>query len=240
MKTANGVKLGLASLVFAILCAWLLTQSGCNSSTFGCNGLTGSNNSPFTGCTGGQNIPPQSSVNFVGTSGTVFAATVSDTIASYSFQGTVPLTIIYVNSVPPVRILATMLSPAPALLSVQALSAGIPTQLISTSTPGATISVGVGGVLPALSGPAACDVRFLVNGPVLQTYQSLLEQNNNAYENTTTAPTLFLLGQAQGDVDGIFTEIAGLFGPLRVNLVINGKVADAGAGTSFTVKSGCP
>jgi len=223
----------------AMVCALALMHSGCGN-TFGCNGLTGSGNSPFTGCGGGQNIPPQSSVNFVGTSGTSFRALVSDTVASYTFQGTVPTKVIYVNNIPPVRILATNLSPTPALLSIQALSAFTTTQLSSTSTPGATISVNIGGPLAAISGPAACDVRFVVNGPINQSYEALLEQNNNAYENITTAPTLYLVGGAKGRIDGIFTEVAGLFGPLKVALVINGFPADTGAGSNFTVSSGCP
>ena len=239
MKTANAAKLALASLSLAIVFACALMQSGCGN-TFGCNGLTGTNNSPFTGCGGGQNIPAQSSINFVGTSGTVFNATVSDTIASYTFQGTVPLSLVFVNNVPPVRVLATMLSPAPSILSVQVLSAFITTQQQSTSTPGATLSLSVGGVLPALSGPAACDVRFVVVAPVTQFFQSLLEQDNNAYENTTVGPTLFLLGQAKGDIAGTFLEIAGLFGPLNVELLIDGKLNGTGAGFTFTLKSGCP
>jgi hypothetical protein len=239
MKFGSAGKGRIAGAALAILCAVALAQSGCGN-TFGCNGLTGFGNSPFTGCGGGQNIPPQTSVNFVGTSGTVFLATVSDTVASYTFQGTVPTKVIYVNNVPPVRVLATNLSPTPALLSVQALSAFTTTQLSSTTTPGATISVNIGGPLPAIAGPAACDVRFLVNGPINQNYEALLEQNNHAYENITTAPTLYLVGGAKGNVDGIFTEIAGLFGPLKVDLVIDGKLADAGSGSNFTVKSGCP
>jgi hypothetical protein len=142
--------------------------------------------------------------------------------------------------VPPVRVIATNLSTTPSLLSIQALTAFTTVQFASTSTPGSTISVNVGGILPAIRGPAACDVRFYVSGPSNQNYQSLLEQNNNAYEQQTLPPSLFLLGQAKGNVDGQFTEVLGLFGPLKVNLVIDGKLADFGQGTNFTVKSGCP
>ncbi len=216
-----------------------LAQSGCGSS-FGCGGLTGFGNSPFTGCGGGQNIPPQSSINYVGTNGLVFSSTVSDTVASYTFQATVPQKVIFVNNKPPLRILATKLSTTPGLLSVQALTASTTTQLASTSTPGSTISVNVGAPLQAISGPAACDVRFFVNGPINQVYTALLEQDNNAYENVTTAPTLYLLGGAKNNVDGIFTQAAPKIGPLTVDLVIDGKLADTGAGTVFTVKSGCP
>ncbi len=239
MKTAYSAKPRAGWLALAILCAWALAQSGCGS-TFGCGGLTGIGNGPFTGCGGGQNIPPQSSVNFLGTNGTVFIATVSDTVASYTFKGTVPLKLIFVNNKLPVRIIATNLSPTPALLSVQALSVFTTTQIASTTTPGGTVSVNVGGVLPAISGPAACDVRFIVTGPINQNYEALLEQNNNAYENLTTAPTYYLVGGASGNVDGVFTEVGGFFGAIKVELVINGKVADFDSGNSFTVKSGCP
>ncbi|HKD65571.1 MAG TPA: hypothetical protein VKB84_01935 [Candidatus Binataceae bacterium] len=227
-------------IALAMLGALALAQAGCGN-TFGCGGLTGSStNSGFSGCSGGQSIPPPSSINFAGTLGTSFIATVSDTIASYSFRGNVPLKVVYVNNKPPVLILATNLSPSPSLLSVQALSGFTTTQLASTSTQGSTISLSVGGPLPALAGPAACDVRFVVSGPINQNYEALLEQNNNAYENLTTAPTLYLVGGASGNVDGVFTEVLGFFGPIKADLVINGVLADTGLGNSFTVKSGCP
>jgi hypothetical protein len=237
--TWAAAKTVLPALVLATLCGFMLAQSGCGNA-LGCGGLTGYGNGPFSGCSGGKPIPPQTSVNFEGDVGTAFRATVSDTVASYTFQAAVPLQLVYVNSVPPIRVIATSLSTRPALLSLQALSAFTTTQLASTTRPGGTVSVNVGGSLPALAGPAACDVRFYVYGPPTQNFQSLLEQNNNAYENTTIAPNLFLLGQAKGNVDGIFTEGYGLFGPLKVYLVINGKLADIGAGSNFTVKSGCP
>jgi hypothetical protein len=240
MHCLKAAKPGLAGVAMAALCAFALSQAGCGS-TFGCGGITGNSSSGgFSGCTGGQNIPPQSSINFVGSNGTQFQATVSDTVASYTFKGTVPLKVIYVNNVPPVRILATDLSPTPALLSIQALSAFTTTQFASTNTQGSTISVNVGGTLPAISGPAPCDARFVVNGSINQFYEALLEQNNNAYENVTTAPTLYLLGGARNNVDGTFTEVLGFHGPLRVDLEINGNLADKGAGNAFTVKSGCP
>jgi hypothetical protein len=229
----------LVAAALAIVCAIALVQSGCGNS-LGCGGVTGTGNGPFTGCSGGKPIPPQNSINFLGDIGTVFSATVSDTVASYTFRAAVPLTLSFVNNVPPVRVIATNLSTTPALLSIQALTAFTTVGFASTSTPGGTISVNIGGVLPAISGPAACDVRFFVSGPANQAYQALLEQNNNAYEQQTLPPSLFLLGQAKGNVDGIFTEVFAQFGVLRVNLVINGKLAAAGLGTNFTVKSGCP
>jgi hypothetical protein len=235
---AAAIKARLAGVVLAtLLCGAALAQSGCGSIS-GCNGLTGFGNSPFSGCSGGQNIPPQSSINFLGTSGVVFSATVSDTKASYTFQGTVPLKVIYVNNQPPVRILATLQTPG--VLSVQALTAFTTTGFASTTIPGTTVSVNVGGPLPAIASPPVCDVRFALRGPVSQLYLALLEQNNTAYENVTTAPTLYLLGGASGDVDGIFTESLPALGPLFVNLVINGRVAAVAGGTNFTVKSGCP
>jgi hypothetical protein len=239
MKFAAAGKPRLAGVALAVFCAAALAQSGCGSIS-GCNGLTGFGNSPFSGCSGGQNIPPQSSINFLGTNGVVFRATVSDTKASYTFQGTVPLKVIYVNNQPPLRILATNLSTTPGVLSVQALTAFTTTQFASTTTPGGTVSVNVGGPLPAIAGPPVCDVRFALSGPVSQLYLALLEQNNNAYENVTTAPTLYLLGGASGDVDGTFSESFPKLGPLTVDLVINGRLAAVGAGTNFTVKSGCP
>ena len=49
----------------------------------------------------------------------------------------------------------------------------------------------------------------MVTGPINQAYQALLEQNNNAYENTTTSPTLYLIGGASHSVDGVFVEVLG-------------------------------
>jgi hypothetical protein len=239
MRLAAAGKLRLAGLAWAIFCGFAVAQSGCSSLT-GCGGLTGYSNAPFTGCSGGQNIPPQSSINFLGTNGTIFRATIADTTASYTFQATVPLKVIYVNNVPPIRIVATNLNPTPSLVSVQALSGATTTQFASTSTPGASISVNVGGPLALIPGPPACDVRFVVNGPINQAYTALLEQNNNAYEAATSAPTLYILGSASGNVDGIFTLFYPKLGPLEVQLVINGNVAQYGAGTVFTVQGGCP
>ncbi len=239
MKFAKQAKPWLLGIALAMLCGFAMAQSGCGSLT-GCSGFTGNGSSPFTGCGGGQNIPPQSSINVVGTNGTVFRAIISDTHASYTFQATVPLKVIFVNNVPPVRVLATDLSPTGNVLSIQALSAFTTTQLATTSIQGTTISVNIGGPLPFIAGPSACDVRFIVNGPANQFYEALLEQNNNAYENLTTSPTYYLLGGASGDVDGIFTEVAPYLGAIKVELVINGKLNDFDAGNSFTVKSGCP
>ena len=98
----------------------------------------------------------------------------------------------------------------------------------------------VGGALPAMPGPSACDVRFYVRGPLGQFFQSLIEQNNNAYENRTAAPNLFLVGQASGNVDGVFTEVIAFLGSIQVNLMINGKLAAFDSGRTFTVKSACP
>ena len=92
------------SVLAACLCALALTQSQCGNIT-GCGGLGGTNiNSQFNGCSGGSNIPPQSSINFLGNIGTVFSATISDTRASYSFKATVPLQVVYVNNIPPLRV----------------------------------------------------------------------------------------------------------------------------------------
>lgn len=238
MKTTAG-KTWIAGIAMALTCALSMAQSGCGSA-LGCGGLSGNGNSPFTGCSGGQNIPPESSINFVGQNGTLFRATVSDSKASYTFTGTVPTKVVYVNNVLPLRILATNLNTTPALLSVQALSGFTTTQFASTSIPGSTISVNVGGPLTTIAGPPACDVRFVVTGPINQAYQALLEQNNNAYENTTTSPTLYLIGGASHSVDGVFVEVLGFNGAINVELVINGRVADSGFGNSFTVKSSCP
>ncbi|MGO9061901.1 MAG: hypothetical protein ACLQU2_31700 [Candidatus Binataceae bacterium] len=227
-------------LALACLCALALTQSQCGNIT-GCGGLGGSSGSgQFNGCSGGNNIPPQSSINFLGNVGTPFSATISDTNASYSFKGTVPLQVVYVNNVPPLRVVATNLSTTPSLLAIQALSTFTTVELASTRVPGSTISVNVGGNLPYIAGPPACDVRFYVTGPIGQYFQSLLEQNNNAYENQTAAPNLFLLGGASGNVDGVFVLVTQLIGPIQVNLVIDGKLAAQDAGSNFTVKSGCP
>jgi hypothetical protein len=238
MKSVGEAKLRLGGVLLAALVAWALTVSGCGS-TFGCNGFTGSSNSPFTGCSGGQNIPAQSAITFVGRNGTVFKATVSDRLASYSFQATVPLQVIYVNNSPPVRVLATLLSPAPAFLSAEAFTGYTLQQLASTSSQGTTISLAISGTLNQVAGPPPCDVRFNVQGPVIQSYESLLEQNNNAYENTTAGPTLYLLGGASGDIFGTFTETVALYGPIKVNLAINGNVK-TGAGSTFTLKGSCP
>jgi hypothetical protein len=234
------VKPTLSTIVLALaaLCAAAtLVASGCGSQ-LGCGNTTTGGEGQFAGC-GGSPIAPQGEINFVGDLGTPFRATVSDTKASYTFQGVVPLSVIYVNNVPPIRAIATNLSTNGGLLGIQALSAFTTTELASTNTTGATVQVNVGGALTFIPGPAFCDVRFLASSPRGQYFQSLLEQSNNAYENQTPAPVLFLLGQASGTVNGMFTEVFNDLGPLKVELIVNGILADADSGLVFSLKSGC-
>ena len=53
MKSVSTGKSGLAGVALAIICLLALAQSGCGNA-LGCGGLTGNGNSPFTGCSGGQ------------------------------------------------------------------------------------------------------------------------------------------------------------------------------------------
>lgn len=240
MKRWIGIRLGLIGL--GTLLSGFVLLSSCGNQ---CSSYTGYGSSNGLGCGGGAPIPPQTALLIEGTPGTPFSAVISDSVASYNFSGVVPLSVAYVNNTPPVELIAVNKSRASAVLSIAVVSGGIIKTLATTSTPGGTVVTSIpnsaGKDLAAISPPPSCDVRFYVNGPAGDSYQSLLENGNNGYENTTGAPALFLLGGASGDISGVFSRITFTTKQqMAVDLLINGKLITSRTGNNVQIRSGCP
>ncbi|HLH75702.1 MAG TPA: hypothetical protein VKV28_02745, partial [Candidatus Binataceae bacterium] len=98
-----------------------------------------------------------------------------------------------------------------------------------------------GQTLSAIAPPPECDARFYVNAPAGDYYQSLVESNNNAYQNATIAPSLYLVGQARGQIDGVFVKTTNYtLKPMVIDLMINGQLKETQVGTSISLVSQCP
>lgn len=213
-------------MVLAAGC-WLFAACGNNS---GCvNGTTGNSFGGLGGCVGGGSVAGQLSFLVVGDEGTPFIATLSDTHASYVINGTVPLTVILVNSHPPIKLSAIKNANDSSLLSLELVLGFTIVQISSTSAPLGTVFVQT-NPLVTLGPPAAPDVRFFVSAPRGETFQTLIEDTSNGFEINAVAPTLFLYEDPQGKVDGQFIQTDN-FGPFLIDLIINGTVVAEVAGS---------
>ena len=126
-----------------------------------CNNQTG-----FSGSVGNTpNGSPLASYEILGTVGTPFTATVSDTRSSWTLQGNVPLSIIIGNNVLPAAIVATKTTSNSNLLSLEIITGCRVADLQSTSAPFGTVSVQVGGTLNSIPSPANPDLRIFAAGP---------------------------------------------------------------------------
>jgi hypothetical protein len=233
---------GLKALALILFTLALAPLAGCGNS---CQGFSGYGPLNGLGCGGGPPIPPQTALMVEGTPGTPFNAMVSDTVASYQFNGVTPLGVVYVNNTPPVKLLVLNKSKIPAVISIEGIIGGNPVQLATSSVPGGTITVTIaasnGQTLSAIAPPPQCDARFYVNSPAGDYYQSLVESNNNAYQNATIAPSLYLVGAARGQIDGVFVKTTNYtLKPLVIDLMINGQLKQTQVGTSISLVSQCP
>lgn len=168
-----------------------------------CNNQTG-----FSGSVGNTpNGPPLASYEIVGTLGTPFTATASDSRSSWTFQGVTPLSVIIANNILPAAIIATKTTSNNNLLSVEIISGFHVSNLASTSAPFGTVSVQEGGSLPSISSPADPDLRIFLSGPANLGYDALVEDINTGFVINSRAPTLILFDSPVGKVDATF------FGP---------------------------
>ena len=166
------------------------------------------NQSGFSGSVGNTpNGPPLASYNILGTVGTPFTATVSDSRSSWTFQGNVPLSVIIANNILPASVIATKTTSSNNLLSVEIISGFHVANLQSTRAPFGTVSLQVGGMLGSISSPADPDLRIFLSGPQNLSYQALVEDINTGFIINARAPTLILFDSPNGKVDATF------FGP---------------------------
>lgn len=189
----------------------------------GCNGLTG-------GSTSSQPpIPPQTSFNVVGDPGTPFIATIWDTNVSYDISGSIPLSVGFVNNVPPVQMTVVKKTGTNALLSVEITNLFGSLQVASTSMPFGSASVQFGGFITQKPPPAFPDVRFFVKGPFGGLFTALIEDQSTGFVSQASAPNLILFEAPRGTVVGQFTANVAL-GNLDIDMINNGAVIARGVG----------
>ncbi|MFZ0889573.1 MAG: hypothetical protein WA005_14050 [Candidatus Binataceae bacterium] len=216
MKRSAGDSLGAALLY---LCCVLMAA---------CGGLGGT--------IGGGQVPFETRFRIVGTPGTPFHGVISDTVASWEFSGVIPLSVAILNNNPPVQMIAYKLTGDSSLMSLEVISGTAVEQITSTSEPFGTAVLQT-GVLPALAPPANPDARFFLKGQVGQFFEGLIEDQTLGVELDDIAPTLFLFEQPDGKVDGNFQQLGSDFGPLIVDLIVDGKVvAHAGGDPTVSVR----
>ncbi|HLW71838.1 MAG TPA: hypothetical protein VKS22_14585 [Candidatus Binataceae bacterium] len=211
----------------------------------GCNGF-GTVDATLPG-----NTPPvsaQTVYRLVGSIGTPFVATISDTRSSWTLNGVVPLNIIIVNIPSPgagapgaSRIVATKTTNDSRLLSVEILSGFGVADVASTFANYGTVVGGINQKLPALAPKASPDVRYYVKGPATAVFNAVIEDSTTAFALQSRVTTVILQdspngGSQSGHVDGIFNLVQDI-GPLDIDLFFNGKlVSHAAGGGSQIVK----
>lgn len=219
----------------------------CLAVVAGCGGGFGAGNATSPGST--PNISQQTSYRIVGTIGTPFVATLSNTRSSWVLSGAIPMSIVVVNDKLPDRILVTKLSNDSNLLSVEIIT-GFNVKVLASTVDRYGVAVGAVPLgqpaqqLIAFSPPADPDVRFYVNGPAVTVYDALIEDQVQGNVVQSRAPSVILFdspnSNAAGRVDGIFNEVNG-FGPFSIDLVIDHAVAAvARGGISATLKANTP
>lgn len=195
------------------------------------------NQSGFSGSVG--NTPPGprlASYEILGTSGTPFTATVSDARSSWTFQGTVPLSVVIANGVLPARVVATKTTATTSLLSLEIILGFHVFDLQSTSAPFGTVSVQSGGTLNSISTPAIPDLRIFLSGPMNQRYQALVEDLTTGFVIDSRAPTLILFDTPNGKVDATFFG-GGSFPTWTANMTLDGTVvATVSQGPNATIR----
>ncbi|WP_424671068.1 hypothetical protein [Candidatus Binatus sp.] len=184
-----------------------------------CNNQTG-----FSGSVGNTpNGPPLASYDILGTVGTPFTATVSDSRSSWTLQGVVPLNIIICNNIMPASIIATKTTSSSNLLSVEIITGFRVANVQSTSAPFGTVSLQVGGTLNSISPPANPDLRIFDAGPLNERYSALVEDISTGWVIDGRAPTLILFDNPDGKVDANFFGGQD-YGSFTLNMTLGGAV----------------
>ncbi|MGH7926070.1 MAG: hypothetical protein ACREQH_15925 [Candidatus Binatus sp.] len=214
------------SALAAVLAVWVAA----------CNNQTG-----FSGSVGSTpNGPKLTSYEILGTIGTPFTATVSDSRApngsSWTFQGNVPLSVVICNNILPASIIATKTTSNSNLLSLEIISGSRVSDLQSTSAPFGSVSVQVGGTLGSISAKAFPDLRIFLSGPLSEHYQALVEDQSVGFVISSRAPTLILFDSPNGKVDATFFGSHD-YGTFTANMTLNGLVvATVAQGPNATIR----
>jgi hypothetical protein len=197
-----------------------------------CNNQTG-----FSGSVGSTpNGPKLTTYELLGTVGTPFTATVSDSRSTWTLQGNLPLSIEICNNILPARIIATKTTSNNNLLSVEIITGNHVADLQSTRAPFGTVSVQVGGTLPTPPPPANPDLRIFAAGPANQRVQALVEDIDTGFIIDARLPILVLFDTPNGKVDATFFGGQD-FGTFTLNMTLNGiVVATVVAGPNATIR----
>jgi hypothetical protein len=225
----RGAQTVMRNTIAVLLCMTL--ASSCGGGGFGSTNITNPGNTP--------NVAAQTSFRIVGQIGTPFALTISDARSTWHVKGVIPLSIVIVNNIAPVRISASKLISDSSLLSVEVINGFTVYQLAST-TDHFGVAAGSYGRVTGFAPPASPDVEFFVKGPTQEVFDALIEDQNTGEVVQATAPTVILFdspaGGATPQFDGIFNAVTFL-GDFSIDLTFNGALAaSALAGTSATLR----
>jgi hypothetical protein len=197
-----------------------------------CNNQTG-----FSGSVGNTpNGPKLTSYELLGSVGTPFTATISDSRSSWTLQGNVPLSVTICNNILPARIVATKTASNNNLLSVEIITGNHVADLQSTTAPFGTVSVQVAGTLSTLPPPANPDLRIFAAGPANEHFQALVEDIDTGFIVQTRLPSVILFDTPNGKVDATFFGNQD-FGFFTLNMTLNGLVvASVMKGPNATIR----
>jgi len=213
--------LRLAAAVLA-LCAPVLPA--CNNSISGFAGAVG--NTPP--------VPPEDIFKVLGTVGTPFSLTVSDSRSSWIVPGSIPLEVAIVNNLPPVRLIAQKLSNDNSLLSLELIRGFAVVDHSSTRAPFGIASVQNGGTLKEIAPAADPDLRINVIAPFGELFSGLVEDSSTAFTVEERVPAVFLFDMPDGPVDGQFTQLQNR-GAFEINMTLNGGVVATASGGPFVI-----
>ncbi len=206
----------------AVRAAWgafALSVAACNSGLGGFSGSVG--NTPKG--------PAQTSFRVLGTLGTGFTATVSNSRSSWTLQGNVPLSIEIINNVQPARMIATKTAGDGSLLSLQVINGSNLLEVASTTAPFGTVQVQTRKKFDTIAPSAVPDLRIFVMGPAGERFSALIEDLTQGFVVDDRAPTLFLIDTPNGKVTGQFFQIQNL-GPFDINMTLDGVVVATAKG----------
>jgi hypothetical protein len=198
-----------------------------------CNNQTG-----FSGSVGSTpNGPKLPSYQILGTTGTPFTATISDSRSFWTFQGNVPLFIAICN--PPTaeaQMVVTKTGSDTNTLSASIITGNHIKDTQSTMAPFGSVTVQIG---KQTSVPSAAfpDLRIFLSGPLKTKYQALVEDKDTGFIIQSVPPTLIVFDTPNGKVDATF------FGPnnhttFTADMTLNGEVVvpTTSGGPNLTIR----
>lgn len=172
------------------------------------------------------NSPPLAAFRVLGQFGLPFSAIISDANSTWQVSGSVPMNIIIINNLTPVRLIATKQSAGNGILSLQLTVGFSVLDVASTSDSYGTASIQNGVANPGFKPPppaANPDVRMFIKGPLSERFSGLFEDTTTGFELSDRAPALVLFESPDGAVDATLDQIQNL-GPFNVDLFLNGDI----------------